>query len=278
MQPHPYNRHQLQQQRGGGIANASLDNKTQFLTRAGLHLLCEPTAEDNWISRQMATCEEGGYKDAQTGEPLNREDKASYELYQQRFSERYRVGEQADRLVQIVDRYMPRIADENRAYVMRYPDKVGEMLQKAWKLRKKIRKRQSDAGTAKRTKAGTSEARKHGEQQQERARPSAEELATMRRAAEGTVVPSGRRDASGSEDTPPDWGGDDDDVTAPPKSRSRQRGKRKTSQGGKCRAHGTKTQRTCGGAAAMAQPVGGTEAQRTRRGAWTELPCDKSDR
>ena len=192
----------------------------------------------------MATCEEGGYKDAQTGEPLNREDKASYELYQQRFSERYRVGEQADRLVQIVDRYMPRIADENRAYVMHYPDKVGEMLQKAWKLRKKIRKRQSKAGTAKRTKAGTSEARKHGEQQQERARPSAEELATMRRAAEGTVVPSGRRDASGSEDTPPDWGGDDDDVTAPPKSRSRQRGKRKTSQGGKCRAHGTKTQPT----------------------------------
>ena len=157
-------------------ANASLDNKTQVLTRGGLHLLYEPTAEDKWIFRQIATCEEGGYKDAQTGEPLNREDEASYELYQQRFSERYRVGEQADRLVQIVDRYMPRIADENRAYVMRYPDKVGEMLQKAWKLRKKIRQRQSDAGTAKRTKAGTSEARKHGEQQQERARPSAEEL------------------------------------------------------------------------------------------------------
>ena len=59
---------------------------------------------------------------------LNREDEASYELYQQRFSERYRVGEQADRLVQIVDRYMPRTADENRACVMHYPDKVGEML------------------------------------------------------------------------------------------------------------------------------------------------------
>ena len=77
---------------------------------------------------------------------------ASYELYQQRFSERYRVGEQADRLVQIVDRYMPRIADENRAYVMRYPHKVGEMLQKAWKLRKKIRQPQKEAVTAKRKK------------------------------------------------------------------------------------------------------------------------------
>ena len=71
MQPHPYNRHQLQQQRGGN-ANASLDSKTQFPTRGGLHLLYEPTAEDKWISRQIATCEEGGYKDAQTGKPQQR--------------------------------------------------------------------------------------------------------------------------------------------------------------------------------------------------------------
>ena len=34
-------------------------------------------------------------------------------------------------MVRIVDRYMPRVADENRAYVMHYPHKVGEMLKKA---------------------------------------------------------------------------------------------------------------------------------------------------
>ena len=67
---------------------------------------------------------------------------ASYESYQQRLCERHRVGEQADRLVRIVDRYMPRVADENRAYVMRYPHKVGEMLKKALKLRRKLRRRQ----------------------------------------------------------------------------------------------------------------------------------------
>ena len=39
----------------------------------------------------------------------------------------------ADRLVQIVDRYMPRVADENRAYVMRYPGQVQTMLKKARK-------------------------------------------------------------------------------------------------------------------------------------------------
>ena len=45
-------------------------------------------------------------------------------LYQQRLCDRYRLGEIADRLVQIVDRYMPRVADENRAYVMRYANQV----------------------------------------------------------------------------------------------------------------------------------------------------------
>ena len=105
---------------------------------------------------------------------------------------------------------MPRIADENRAYVMRYPHKVGEMLQKAWKLRKKIRQRQKEAGTAKRKKTRTSDAPERKEQQ-ETGRRSAEELVAMRREAEGTMLPSERRDASVSEDTPPDWGGDDDD-------------------------------------------------------------------
>ena len=55
-----------------GDANASLDNKTQFLTRGGLHLLYEPAAEDKWISRQITTCEQGGPKDAQTGEQRRR--------------------------------------------------------------------------------------------------------------------------------------------------------------------------------------------------------------
>ena len=38
-------------------------------------------------------------------------------------------------MVRIVDRYMPRVA---------YPHNVGEMLKKAWKLRRKIRRRQKE--------------------------------------------------------------------------------------------------------------------------------------
>ena len=47
----------------GRSAEASLDCKTHFLTKGGLHLLYEPTAEDRWISRQITTCEEGDYID-----------------------------------------------------------------------------------------------------------------------------------------------------------------------------------------------------------------------
>ena len=50
-------------------------------------------------------------------------------------------GEMADRFVRNVDRYMPKVVDENRAYVMSHPRKVKTMLQKAWGLRKRIRRR-----------------------------------------------------------------------------------------------------------------------------------------
>ena len=73
----------------------------------------------------LQPADEGGYLDAQT---LTPEDEASYEQYRRRLCERYRVGEKADRLVRIVDRYMPAIADENRAYVMKCPHKVLTML------------------------------------------------------------------------------------------------------------------------------------------------------
>ena len=69
------------------------------------------------------------------------EDEAEYALYPKRLCERYRVGEMADRFVRIVDRYMPKVVDENRAYVMSHPGKVKTMLQKAWGLRKRIRRR-----------------------------------------------------------------------------------------------------------------------------------------
>ena len=130
----------------GRSAEASLDRKIHFLTKGGLHLLYEPTAEDI---------------DNQTGEVLSREDAASYESYQQRLCERHRVGEKADRLVRIVDRFMPRVADENRAYVIHYRAKWGRC------FRRKIRRRQkAEEGKAKRKRTSTSGTPERGEVQE----------------------------------------------------------------------------------------------------------------
>ena len=134
---------------------ATLDQKTQFATPRGLHLLFAPQAPDRWISRKVEPCEGGGYKDNQTGEMLSQEDEANFMRNQQRLCDRYRAGEMADRLVQIVDRYMQKVADEDRAYVMRYPNQVKTMLKKAWKIRKRIRANQNqERRTARRKRAG----------------------------------------------------------------------------------------------------------------------------
>ena len=106
----------------------ALDQKTQFATPGGLHLLYKPEALDRWITRKVEPCEGGGYKDNETWEMLSQGDEADFMLYQQRLCDRYKLGKMADRLVQIVDCYMPRVADENRAYVMRYPNQVPKAL------------------------------------------------------------------------------------------------------------------------------------------------------
>ena len=116
-----------------------LDQKTAFRTQGGLHLLFEPEAMDAWMTRRITTNDEGDYVDAQTGETLGAAEKADYEGYLHRLGERYRVGEQADRLVRIVDKHLPKADAENRAYVMKYPHKVHKMLKKAWALRKRLR-------------------------------------------------------------------------------------------------------------------------------------------
>ena len=99
----------------------ALDHKTQFATPGGLHVLYNPEALDAWIPTKVDPCEGGGYKANETGELLSQDDEADFMLYQQRLCDRYRVGEMAYRVVQIVDRYMPRVADENRADALPEP-------------------------------------------------------------------------------------------------------------------------------------------------------------
>eukprot|EP00439_Symbiodinium_sp_Y106_P059108 s2258_g8.t1 len=141
----------------------SRDEKTHYVTQGGLHLLYDPETLDKWISRTIEPTDQGGYRDAQTGETLTPEDEVSCEHYRRRLCERYRTGEQADRLVRIVDRYMPATADESRTYVMKYPHKVLTMLKQAWKARKKIRaKRKRKKQQRGRERSSTSTETKRG--------------------------------------------------------------------------------------------------------------------
>ena len=176
------------------------------LSRQGVHLLYNPEALDKWIARKVEPCEEGGYKDSQTGEMLSQEDEANFMLYQQRLCGRYRVGEQADRLVH-VDRYMPKIADENRAYVMRYPNQVKAMLKKAWKMRKRIRaNRKSERKTARHKRSDASASPESDNKAKRREVECAE---TWNMVGERSAAPV-EKEQSASQNTPPHWGDDDD--------------------------------------------------------------------
>ena len=120
---------------------AGHDQMTQFVTRKRLHIQYPPDPLDKWIARDIQLSPGGDYVDNTTGEALSTEEREEYERYQRRFHKRCKLGGKADRLVRIVDRYMPRIAEENRTFVMRLPDKVEKMLRNARRIRRKIRAR-----------------------------------------------------------------------------------------------------------------------------------------
>ena len=77
----------------------------------------------------------GEYLDHGTGELLDPQQRREYEEYRQRPFNRCKLGGKADKLVRIVD------AAENRAYTARFPEKVEEQLNRARRLRRKIRAR-----------------------------------------------------------------------------------------------------------------------------------------
>ena len=147
------------------------------------------------------------------------------------------MGEQADRLVRIVDKHLPKVAAENRAYVMRYPHKVHEMLKKAWALRRRLRAKKTQKMEKKETKRnqGDRDAEPTSPEpaerdQDERGNPElhvtkgvsdAEAAAPVEpRGPEhtdrlqdqrGNLGPHATKEASFSEVTPPDWGGEEEE-------------------------------------------------------------------
>jgi len=173
---------------------------TQFETRGGRLLLFEPERLDAWIGRRI----EKDHFDLATGKPLSKKDATSFEAYHARRLRRSRLGDKVDRYIHLVDKYVPKVSDEARVYIARFPHKVGEVLKQVRKIRKKIRKRR----------------KKHGHQavlQPTSSLPTTPGGAAAQTVPEGEpageLVTKERGDTLGHDDgeqlddTPPDWGG-----------------------------------------------------------------------
>ena len=114
---------------------------TQFETRGGRILLFEPERLDAWIGRVIEKDHATGrYLDLSTGKPLSKKDATSLEAYHARRLRRSRLGDKVDRYIRLVDKYVPKVSEEARIYIARFPHKVGEVLGQVRKIRKKIRK------------------------------------------------------------------------------------------------------------------------------------------
>ena len=80
------------------------------------------------------------------GEYLSGEMAESYAASRGRLRKRHALGKAADKLVKITDKYLPRITDEARVYIMKFPHKIPVLLKQARKVRKKAKSRAAQGG------------------------------------------------------------------------------------------------------------------------------------
>ena len=214
-------------------------------------LLYDPDPLDAWIGKVIETTKEGKYVDTETGKALSKQEGKKYVAYLQRHESRNEVARQADKLFHILDKYLPLQADETRAFVARFPERVHTLLPKVRKIRNKLRQDGgTDPATGEFTSQGdssghgsgdallqltaetahtvtkhvTTESRlREGDTRGDSSKPSAAlqgELPQPAERADHNEAHRARMVRRGSsppdEDTPPDWGDDnqtDDDTT-----------------------------------------------------------------
>ena len=93
----------------------------RFVTKKGLGLLFHPGPLDKWIGREVHYEEETERFWETPGEYFNDEMTKSYTAYRGSLQKRRALGRAADKLVKITDKYLPKVTDEARVYVMRFP-------------------------------------------------------------------------------------------------------------------------------------------------------------
>ena len=88
----------------------------------------------------------------------------SYTAYRGRLQKRRALGRAADKLVKITDKYLPKVTDEARVYVMRFPHKIPILLKQARRVRKKAKGHATKGGSKPPTEKGqTAEPMGHNE-------------------------------------------------------------------------------------------------------------------
>ena len=131
---------------------------------------------------------------------------------------RCRVGEKADKLANIVASYMPQLANETRAYMIRFPHEVKKLLKKARQIRKKIkaRKKRRDAPAASQATPA-----RRAQQQAAAAKPEQEGMTNDKceeprsPAATGEEKATVPAETEGNEFDDVDWGSPDSEIWSP---------------------------------------------------------------
>ena len=129
-----------------GPPQPSLNHKVRFVTGKGLGLLFHSRPLDKWIGRDVTYEEATGRLWETLGEYLSDEMAESYAAYRGRLRKRHALGKAADKLVKITDKYLPRITDEARVYIMKFPHKIPVLLKQARKVQKKAKSRAAQGG------------------------------------------------------------------------------------------------------------------------------------
>ena len=117
--------------------------KVLFKTRKRFDLQFDANPNlDQWIHSEVKHDEKTGEYVKHTGEALNRAEQATYKQYRRRHMARCRLGDAADKLSRITDKYMPRIADEGRVFIMKFPKQAPQLLKRVRKIRRKVEAKQ----------------------------------------------------------------------------------------------------------------------------------------
>ena len=177
-------------------------DKVLFRTRRGLHLQHDPEPSiDQWINSDVQFDWEKGRYIKPTGEVLNATEEGTLAQYRRRHIVRCRAGDLADKLTRMVDKYLPRVANESRLYIMRFPETIPKLLKRVRKIRRRIKAtKQGD------TKMAVQTSRK-GERQRHETRGSTAESSVPK--PRGTQTEQhATKEHDDEQESIPDWGDD----------------------------------------------------------------------